>query len=448
VYLNSAVLDACAVMLALVPFAYLVRMCVLRAVDVPVWDAFEMVPRLDHLYSGTLTFTDLWGQHTQNRPLIPVAVMLSLARLTRWNTNWEIPVNVIVGAGIFGVFWASLRAAWHAHGGTPRWLLPLVSVLVFSPVQWENWVWGFQMGFLMCVLATLLASYLIATSSSRGGFAGAIACAVCATYCFSGGLAAWPVLAIGIVLAGGPHRTGRLALWLAAAAITYASYFYDFHLPPQPSMASNFASFAAARAFVVYVVTCLGYPVVTYDRVVAAAAGMAVLSAFAALAFRLRALRQDGAYLFPLLAGGQAIATAIMCALGRAGMNIDLALSSRYTTFTLPLWCAVAALAVLWRRSRPEPRVPILTAVTVSLLLVMLASAVASTREVVYIVAGRSEMLRFARRGLISGRSNTLLLLLYPNVDVIRERRAVLERLRISVFRPKEAHEPGGPEPR
>jgi hypothetical protein len=56
----------------------------------------------------------------------------------------------------------------------------------------------------------------------------------------------------------------------------------------------------------------------------------------------------------------------------------------------------------------------------------------------VHIVAGRSETLRFARRGLITGRSDALLGLLYPNVPVLRERRATLMRLRLSVFRPSD----------
>jgi hypothetical protein len=439
VYPNFRAVQACAVLFAALPLLYLIRMCVVHYVDVPLWDAWELVPRLDHLYSGGFTFNDLWRQHNEHRPLIPIAVMLTLARLTRWNTSWEIVVNVIVGVGIFGVFGAYLRTAWRAHGGAPVWLLPLFSVLVFSPVQWENWMWGWQMQVLMCALATLLASYWISRSAHRpDGFAGAVVCGVAATYCFAAGLAVWPVQAVGILLAGGPRRTRRLMWWLAIATLTCASYFYHYQRPPQPSMASNFASFAAARVFVLYLCTCLGYPIAAYDRVTAAILGVLALAAFAALTVRLRARRDDPVYLFPVLIGGQAIATAIASGLGRAWMGVDQALTSRYTTLTLPLWCAVAALAVLWVRSRVAAgaRSPLPNLAVVSLLLVMLASAIVSTRDAVHTVAGRSETFMFARRGLIVGRSNAMLRVLYPNPEVERAYRGILLRLRLSVFRP------------
>src|SRR5262245_66262055 len=93
VYPKSRIIDALAALLALLPLAYLVRMCIVHFVDVPFWDQWELVPRLDHLYAGTLTVADLWGQNNEHRPLFPIATMLALARLSGWSTGWEVAVN-------------------------------------------------------------------------------------------------------------------------------------------------------------------------------------------------------------------------------------------------------------------------------------------------------------------------------------------------------------------
>ena len=97
--------------LALVPPAYLIWLCVTLHVDVPFWDAWELVPRLDRLDSGTLTLRDVWGQHNEHRPMFPILLMLGLARVSGWNIGLEIAANVLLGVGIFAVFVRYLMTA-------------------------------------------------------------------------------------------------------------------------------------------------------------------------------------------------------------------------------------------------------------------------------------------------------------------------------------------------
>lgn len=448
VYPKFRVSPAIAVLLALVPFAYLVRMVVLRYVDVPFWDAWELVPKLDRMHQGALTFQDFWGQHNEHRPMFPTAVLLGLARLTGWDTRWEIAVNVTLGAGIFSVYCAYLRTAWRAYGGAPLWLVPLFSALLFSTVQWENWIWGWQITVFLCAWCSALAAYLVSRGPRPGTLWGPIACGVVASYSFGSGLVLWPALAPGIWIAGGGKRALRLAAWIAAAAVTYASYFYGFQRPEQPSMLSNFTSLDAARAYAFYVCTQLGTSVAGDDLPRSALAGLLAVVAFAALAIRLRRLHADPVYLFPLLIGLQSIGTAMVSGLGRTWMGPEQAQSSRYTTLTLPLWCAIAMFAVLWRATAPatQPlRHRVMTAATVLALLAMLGSAFKTTRVGASLVFTKSEVLMYARRSLISGRGDTLLMQLYPVVDSVRERRAVLMRLHMAVFRP--SAEPTYPSP-
>jgi len=440
VYLISRLSGILPALLALVPLAYLIRMCVLRHVDVPFWDQYALVPRLDHLSSGTLTLNDFWGQHNEHRPLFPVVTMLVLARLSGWNTGWEIATNVVIGCGIFAVFCVHLVSDWRHRGPARFWLLPVISVFVFSPVQWENWMWGWQIQILMSALASTVGVFLL--SRAGGGrartFGAAIACGVWDMYTFAAGVVYWALGPIAII-ANPSKRVGvRLAVWIAAAAVTLATYFYDYHAPNPVSLGASLGSLEAVRRTALYAVTYLGSPVSGGDQRTAALAGTILVAAFAYLAVQLRDLRRDPAFLFPALIGIHTLGAAALSALGRASFGIDQAMSSRYCTVTIPMWCAASCLLVLYCSSvslSPAVRALRLAGASALLLAVVWSSA-ASARKAAFFVYARSETLRFARRGLITGRSDALLLLLYPNLDEMRTRRATLLRLHLSVFRP------------
>jgi hypothetical protein len=427
-------------LLALIPLAYLIRMCVLRHVDVPFWDQYAMVPRLDHLSSGTLTLADFWGQHNEHRPLFPVATMLVLARLSGWNTAWEIATNVVLGVGIFAVFCVHLVTDWRDRGAARLWLLPVVSVLVFSPVQWENWVWGWQMTALMGTFAAVLGTFLLSRPGGGSGraCAAAIGCGVWSLYSFAAGVVYWAIGPLAIAANPPKRLSRRLAVWIGAAAVTLATYFYDYHSPNSPSIAATFGSLDAIRRFGLYALTYLGTPVAGDDQRAASVAGAILVASFAFLIVRLRGLRRDPAFLFPALIGLQTLGVAALSALGRASFGVEQAMSSRYCTISIPMWCAASSLLVLYcSESSLSPGVRAIRLACASvLLLVVVWSSVATGKKAAFVVYGRSETLRFARRGLITGTSDALLKLVYPNLAEIRERRATLLRLRLSVFRP------------
>jgi len=308
-------------------------------------------------------------------------------------------------------------------------------------VQWENWVWGWQMSVMLCALMSLATSFLVARGAdSPRRLAGAMACATIATYSFASGLMLWVSQLPGVWVTAGARRRAHTAAWLAAGAAVYATYFYQFERPYQAPISSNFTSLQALRALITYVFTYVGTPVGSYGADASTAAGAIGVALLGALAFRLRALRDDPAYRLPILIALQTLATASVSGLGRAYMGVEQAMSSRYTTLSLPFWCAILFLAALWWQTAPASapwRWRALRAVTAGLIAGALTLSYAkSARSGVYIVAARSEVIMYARRALLTGKSNALLLQLFPLADTLRERRAIIMRLRLSVFRP------------
>lgn len=429
---RRALLRGLPVALALLPLVFLVYIAIRLSVDVPFWDEWEFVPRLQKLYAGTIGLDDVWRQHNEHRPMFPLIWMLALARLTRWNTHYNVATTLTCGVGIFLVFGRFVQRGWRTEGGAPLWLLPLASMFIFSPFQWENWLWGWQITALMGTLAAIAGLYLLSTETIPSGwrFAAALACGIWSTYSFASGLVYWVAGPVAIVILGGRSMAIRLLGWVAIGGLTLASYFYDYHAPGNVPVVPLVQKLGM---LVLYSLKYIGAPAAAYSGVLAALAGAAAIAAFGFLAFRLWGRRRDAAFLFPFVLGVQTLGVAMASAIGRASFGSNQALASRYGTISGLMWCALAALAVLWLRTGAAPRWR--PAVVVASILV-LASTLHNGSEALALAAARSHNLEIGRRGLIGGHSDALLLLLYPDLSTIKERRVILQKLGTSVFRP------------
>jgi hypothetical protein len=339
------------VLLSLLPLAYLIRLCLQWHVDVPFSDQWEMVPRLVKMTAGTLSFGDVWGQHNEHRPMFPIVTMLALARFSSWNIGPEIVVNVLLGIGIFVVFAAALRTIYRALPERRWWLLPAVSILVFSPQQWENWLWGWQIQIFMGVFAGLAGFFFLAhPEQTRWRFGLALAFGVLGTYSFSSGLTYWVVGALALWLHPAHRARGSFArplIWIAASGATIGSYFLDYHLNPfHPPMMGNFRSLGDFNTLLAYIAKYLGTPVAEFDSQAAAVAGVVGLMLFGWLLWHAREAYRSPVYIFPCIVGLNAIAAAVMTGLGRAGFGSDQAMASRYGTIAAPLWLAILCLGL------------------------------------------------------------------------------------------------------
>ncbi len=227
----------------------------------------------------------------------------------------------------------------------------------------------------------------------------------------------------------------RAAVWAVVGGLTLASYFYQYHQPTGPSMLSNFSSVAALVRLVVYFLTYVGAPVGAYRGVVAALSGVGITMVFASLAVRLRGRWREPAILFPVLVGLLVIGVAAISGTGRAWLGANQALSSRYGTIGLHLWCAAAVLGVESMRAQAgAARRSMWQPVTRVVAIAVVASAIYNGVAAGRLAAARSDSLRIARRGLITGRSDALLRL-YPDLATIQQRRVILQTLGTSVFR-------------
>ena len=214
----------------LAPLAYLLLQFQRFTLDLPYMDQWDFVHLLRLAERDRLTAAAWFGQHNEHRILFPRIIMYALARWTEWDIRAEIYCNAVLGI-LIGVC-AARQMARAGRALSQRNLilcLPLVSVLLFSLLQWENWFWGWQIQIFLSVLAVWVTAIGLARSSEGWAwFLVAIAGGVVASFSFANGLAIWPIGVLALVAIGwgeGHVYRVRSCIWTVVGVVFIASYF-------------------------------------------------------------------------------------------------------------------------------------------------------------------------------------------------------------------------------
>ena len=120
-----------------------------------------------------------------------------------------------------------------------KWSIPVLSIIIFSLSQGQNWLWGFQLMVPMNVLAVVAGFVLLQTPNNWAKYSAAILLGVIASYSFANGVSYWFIgLFILLVLTFDNRRLmiSRVAIWLVAAGLTILLFTY--RLPDSPTMGS------------------------------------------------------------------------------------------------------------------------------------------------------------------------------------------------------------------
>jgi cbb3-type cytochrome oxidase subunit 3 len=310
------------------------------AVNVSAWDDLRFVPLFDKVYTGHLSFGDLFAQHNEHRIFFPRLAMLGLGVLTHHNTNIECYFSwfllCLIGCVLFLVYIREFGTKETALVA----FIP-ISWLIFSVRQSGNLLSGFQMQFYMMILFLILAFYLLATSSSlRWRFALSVACGVISTFSLANGLLVWP---IGLMLIlwmrqSQPKELRRLylkmgAIWCLIGIAVFISYLASYH------DLSGHIKFEYLMqhplSVILYFVAALG-GFINVSRYTAYAIGLVLFSLFAyagvSIVYRSKA-RLSTAFSLSLMLF--VLGSVVLLTWGRSFFGVEEAMTSRYTSVTI-----------------------------------------------------------------------------------------------------------------
>jgi hypothetical protein len=234
----------------------------------------------------------------------------------------------------------------------------LASLLVFSPLQYENWLWGNQIG-LFIPFACLTGSLIIVRKWASNFAAKLAIAALCliATFSFACGMVTWIIMTPWIWRSG-KNRALFRGIWLVLIAVTVILYFRGMDVSTDLGPDWLRDPFATMKFYLVFlgnaVAESMGIPIVaTYGAFI-------FLLSFVLVIYIIRKERraQNFPRLSPwlsILAYGAVVAA--QATKGRLRLGINAALFPRYVTFANILLIAlIHIIAILVEEVNPQRR--------------------------------------------------------------------------------------------
>jgi len=402
------------------------------------WDQWEVVPLFDKLYSGNLSFADLFAQHNEHRILLPRLVMLGLGSLTHYNTVAEMYFAWFLLCLICFVLFKLFVRTFGFSSMTMAKFIPVVW-LTFGLRQYDNLLWGFQFVYFMVVLFFLLMVYLLAESRRFDWrFGLAILCGLASTFSLAGGLLVWPIGLIQLVFTARTTSKRlwgldmiKTATWAVAGIAVYILYFAGYTQPQHTT--DQLYAIHDPLTSIIFGLVALGSPL-SNNVFIAAAIGPFLLILYILVGVIVIFKPDKWPVRFPLLALVLfTAASAAVLLITRAEWGVGAAFVSRYTTTTVLGITGLYMLALSVDFQNVNLKYFLWGA-----LLSLLMAGVISTDCYAYLEKGKQAYTerRAAAYYLVNyaGQSDENLGKLYPWPAITRERIQTLVKYKLNVF--------------
>ncbi len=332
--------------------------------------------------SSQLTPAWLWVQHSEHRLVLSkifLAIDLSLFHASQKFLLASIFVIQFLHLTLLA--W-SMRVLGGWHGAVWRTGIGMAAFCLFCPTQWENFVWGFQVCFVLPGLfaTASFVGLLLYWRHSKEPVRGrtwpwlvfANLAAVGATYSLANGNLLWPILIAAAVLLR--LKFPAILSFVITGGVSSGLYFFHYTRPRWH--ADPISSLLNPISLLQYWTTYFGSSFVGGNNRLAVLLGVAGLAMAAATLLGLRAYVRSGRAFAVQLALTLLFCagTAFITALGRLNFGIHQAFTSRYQTIALLFWCCLGLMALLYATAMERGRVLLVT-VQIGLLTAMLVGA-------------------------------------------------------------------------
>ncbi|MCW6051161.1 hypothetical protein K4039_13935 [Lyngbya sp. CCAP 1446/10] len=266
----------------LIPLLLLIGFVANFSVNVPIDDEWRLASLFEKIAQGNVNFQDFWALHSNHRIVFPKIIIAVLVFASQWNINYQLCLSIGLALITFIAMY-KLSSMQVKNVGDDLWHLAniLTCILVFSLVQHENWLWGFQLAWFFVNLCFVAAVYaLVLTHKLLPTIRISIAAIFCfiASFSLAQGLLSWLAMIPAVVAVEGNrvHKKRRLIAWMLLFVATCAIYSIDYH----PSRKTSIISLLSKPLVVIdYFLSLLGSPIVRLP-VFAAFVGLVIFASF------------------------------------------------------------------------------------------------------------------------------------------------------------------------
>jgi hypothetical protein len=298
----------------------------------------------------------LWKQHNEHRMVIPKLFLAADLLLFRARQK-SLLTGILATQFLLLLLLAwSMRELGGWRGTVWRSGVGIAAFCLFWPTQWENFIIGFSINFILLeFFATLSFVELILYWKHSERPSGdqhawvhlllSVLAALGATYSLANGNLLWPLLVVAALLLR--LRRAAVLSFLVTGTVSTVLYLHNYHRPlghgnPVSSLHSPLEIFQ-------YIATYFGSPWVRHAVPLATFIGIVGLAAAFFVLFRFPAYLRAGRP-FPVLLVlilVFCLGTAFLTSLGRLNFGVRQAFASRYHTFALLLWCCLGLLLLM-----------------------------------------------------------------------------------------------------
>lgn len=336
-------------------------------VDCPWGDQWDgTFPLFAKMQAGTIGFGDFYAFHSEHRILFPSLIAFFLAKATHWNIRAELLVIWLLACGCAFNVWRISTLNIQVDRRIRLVLLCAAGLLLLTPLQWENLLWGFQIGFFLPLFCTTALPWVAYTFRRPFNILGALVLCLVSTFSIASGFSSWFIAGGLLLLANGKGKSSAQMLgwivWIGATLTSVATYFHGFRQPGwHPSESEVLRHPLLALQFIL---TYLGFPFSTsfleHRILVATSVGGLLVTLFlsvVAYLWRTRANRSLIVRSGPWLAlASIAFINCFLTMLGRLGFGLSAAMQSRYVSFAILLPVALIFLvAQIFEHWRGQP---------------------------------------------------------------------------------------------
>lgn len=338
----------------LIPPTFTLFFIAIFSINTPLGDQWDLVSLFEKVLTKQASFEDFFAQHNEHRTFFPKLIFVGLALISDWNIRYELYFSVFLVCLTFLLLYKLSSIENKKKFNTPKYLTNILTcMLLFSIIQYENWLWGYQLLWFLINACLVLAVLIIASSNNfpRRLYLAAIPCFV-ASFSAAHGLLTWLAVIPLVASVKGNYRQKmtRITVWILLIIGTFIIYFIGYQKPNHHPNTLLFLKHPLGTVY--YFFTLLGAPLVYHANIptIVKTVGAILFLIFCLLIFyflknkqRLNSSLERVSW---ISIGLFAILFALITTLGRLGYGESM--SSRYTTCSILL---VIAVAHLWRLS-------------------------------------------------------------------------------------------------
>ena len=344
---------------SLLPVALITACIAHYGVNVPFADDWDLSSFVSKAVHHKVQLRHLLQQHNEHRIFFLRLVVAAQAwLLPQWDLRTQMFLSVALCSLTAGNMFILIKKTLSLSSGVRLAVGFCITVLLFSPVQYENWIWGFQCAFFVPPLC-LSASWVVLTSNMRisAKFWLSALLTTLAMFSFSSGVFGWLLSFPLFILADDAVERRKMIRWLVwwfgAGGVCLGAYLIGYYPPAHfARILTGFHPFLYAEYALVFLGGGLFRTASDQATTLPFASGAALTILYLAslgYVYRRRHSNSLTRRSMPWAAfGAFAIGGAILCAIGRRPyMPATQALESRYTTVSLMLLVSLVGLLVV-----------------------------------------------------------------------------------------------------